>query len=190
MAPELLRFFTRCLLWNLGALLACLALALLSFLLSSALFTFFSSVIGLLLWYLFFLGTFLSLLLLAGYALTAVLVRLTDRFTRVPPSAAASEVPAYALLGHFLTRYYAKHALTASRSVLTVSLLNFEKALGVYLPEAAHTHSTWWTAPAEHTRQWQRDGWHVTAVDLAAQEPSVTFSPAVPPPTAYPLPLA
>lgn len=71
MAPTFLRFFTHCLLWSLGALLACWALALLSTFVTNGLVTFFSSVGGGLLWYLFFLGTFLSLLLLA-WQLTAV----------------------------------------------------------------------------------------------------------------------
>jgi hypothetical protein len=188
MAPRFFRFFTHCLLWSLGALLACWALALLNTLVTNGLVTFFSSVVGLLLWYVFFFGTFLSLLLLAGYVLTALLVELVNHVTRVPTGATAPELPAYALLGQFLTRYHAKHTPTAPHSTLTVNLLNFERALGFYLPKAAHLHSTWWTVASEHTQQWQRDGWQVTAVELLAQEPSVTFSSALPAAAACPRP--
>ena len=186
MVPRFLRFFTHCLLWSLGALLACWALALLSTLVTNGLVTFFSSVVGLLLWYVFFFGTFLSLLLLAGHMLIYLLAELVKHFTRTPPGAAALEVPAYALLGQFLTRYHAKHTPTVPHRTLTVNLLDFERVLGFYLPEAAHLYSTWWTAASEHTQQWQRDGWQVTAVELVAQEPSVTFSSILPAPAACP----
>lgn len=180
MAPGLLRFFVRCLLWSLGALAAIWTLGLVSYLLANEAVTFFATLLGWLLWYISFFGTFLSLLLLAAYGLTTLLVRLADRWPSQVPDAAAAEVPAYALLGQFLTRYRAKHGPAAPPSALTVNLLDFERALGVYLPETARLHSAWWTVASEHTQQWHRDGWHVTAVELAAQQPSVTFSPVLP----------
>lgn len=182
MAPGLLRFFVRCLLWSLGAFAALWALWPLSYLLANEAVTFFATLLGWLLFYVFFFGTFISLLLLAAYGLTTLLVRLADRLpSQVPlPAAAAAEVPAYALLGQFLARYHAKRGPTASPSALTVNLLDFERALGVYLPEAARLHSAWWTVASKHTQQWHQDGWHVTNVELAAQQPSVTFSPVLP----------
>lgn len=184
MAPNLLRFFVRCLLWSLGALAAVWALGLLSYLLANEVVTFFASLLTWLLWYVFFFGTFMSLLLLAGYGLVTLLVRLADRFPSQAPDAAAAQVPAHALLGQFLSRYHATHAPTSPAGALTVNLLDFEQALGVYLPEAARLHDAWWTAASEHTQQWHRDGWHVTAVDLGTQQPSVTFSPVLPGPAA------
>jgi hypothetical protein len=184
MAPALLRFFVRCLLWSLGALPAIGGLALLISLLKNEVFTLFATLLGWLLWLVFFFGTLLSLLLLSAYGLAALLLWLAGRLPSQIPDAAAAPVPAYALLGQFLTRYHLKHAPDTSPGALTVHLLDFERALGVYLPEAARLHSAWWTAASEHTQQWHRDGWHVTGVSLVAQQPSVTFSPVVSAPAA------
>jgi hypothetical protein len=76
---------------------------------------------------------------------------------------------AYAPLSEYLSQQ------AAQQVVLTFPAI--EAILGMQLPQAAWTRHFWSNrrAPAQKPQAWCRVGWQVTAVDLAATLPTVTF---------------
>lgn len=181
MAPELLRFFVRCLLWSLSGLPALWAVGLLSYLIPSDIVRFFCSLLGYALFYFFFFGTGLSIGMLVLYGFASVLLKLLDK---LPGSSDHHLALDASLIGPALARYQAKHPATEPRGPVQFSLAGFEAARHGSLPRAAHEQASWWTETSVHSQQWRAAGWQVSAVDLTGQEPTVTFTPILPAPMA------
>lgn len=175
MAPELLRFLVRFFLWSLGAYAGCWACGLLKLSIPSEVVGGLLTLLGLLLWYIAYFGVLLSGCLLVLYGVTNVLVVLSGKLFGAPQKH-ITDVAVYAELGKLLTRYKEKHYPDTPVKTVALDIESFEQSLNAKLPRAAHEQDSWWTDVSEHSQQWLKEGWQVTAVDLLAKEPKVMFS--------------
>lgn len=177
MAPELLRFFVRCLLASLGIYASSWFFAFGALLFSSEAL----SSIGILVGYLSIYCFMIAIGLLALYGVASLLVKLFDKMSGVTrPAMATADASVYARLGQWLTHYKEKHYPEEPTKTLALDLESFEQSINAKLPQAAHEQEAWWTGASDHAQQWLREGWQVTAVELLTEEPKVMFTNVLP----------